>query len=82
MKKRVNVNFKKKLTCNKLAKSCVRKLHFSTLPECKSKPVYGGTSENFPMNSITKLETKFAENEKNIGSRENKLQLDVSNQSS
>ena len=57
------------------------KLHFSTLPECKSKLGYQGTSKAVMQNWITKLEEKFAESEKKISSPENKLELNVSNQS-
>ena len=59
-----------------------QKAKLSTLPECKSKPGYEGTSETLPKNWIIKDETKFAEIEKKMNSLENKLQLNVSNQSS
>ena len=52
------------------------------LPEYKSKQEYEGTSEAIPKNWITKLETKFPEREKKMSSIENKLQVNVSNQSS
>ena len=34
--------------------------HFSTLPECKSKPGYEGASVVIPKNWITKRQTRFA----------------------
>ena len=52
------------------------------LPEYKSKQEYEGTSKAIPKNWITKLETKFPEREKKMISLENKLQVNVSNQSS
>ena len=60
----------------------MRKLYFSTLLEYKRKPGYEGTSEAIPKNWITNVETKFTESEKKMSSIENKLQLNVSNQSS
>ena len=46
------------------------------------KPGYEGTSKAILKNWITKLETKFVESEKKMSSLENKLQLNVGNQSS